>query len=85
MVNNLWWSDVEIISSGCSGPGAPHDQMPALLHPEGVYIGRYSSGVHSATCRHQALDELHAVIDRTETEAVLTVAGDLNNWTQNHL
>ncbi|KAI3372555.1 hypothetical protein L3Q82_023030 [Scortum barcoo] len=32
MVNNKWCSDVEIISTGCSpGPGAPHDQMPALL------------------------------------------------------
>ncbi|XP_034446020.1 uncharacterized protein LOC117764401 isoform X1 [Hippoglossus hippoglossus] len=56
--------------------------MPTLLHPKGVYIGRYYSGVHSATCRHQALDEPHAVINRTETsrpEAAFIVAGDFNN------
>ena len=64
-----------------SGPGAPQDQMPTVLHPEGVYIGRYNSGEHSATCRHRALDELPAVINRTETsrpEAACMVAGDFN-------
>ena len=63
-----------------SGPVAAHDQMPTLLYPKGLYIGRYNSGAHSATCRHQALDELHAVIDRTVTSrAACMVAGDFNN------
>ena len=65
-----------------SGPGAARDQKPTLLHPEGVYIGRYNSGAHSARCRRQTLDELHVVINRTETsrpEAAGMVADDFNN------
>lgn len=84
MVNNLWCSDVEIISSGCS-PDLEH----LMIRCRPYYLPRQFTSViisavyippHADT--NQALDELLAVIDRTETsrpEAAFIVAGDFNN------
>ncbi|XP_053271643.1 uncharacterized protein LOC128429835 isoform X2 [Pleuronectes platessa] len=84
MVNNLWCSDVRIISSGCT-PDLEH----LMIRCRPYYIPReFTSVVITAVYippsadTNQALDELHAVIDRTETsrpEAAFIVAGDLNN------
>ncbi|KAI3376013.1 hypothetical protein L3Q82_016545, partial [Scortum barcoo] len=54
-----------------SGPGAPHDQMPALL--SSVSLREFTSVVMTAVYvpphadTNKAMDELFGVIDRTET------------------
>ncbi len=50
--------------------------MPALLSPEGVYIGRSHSGVHFC------MEFLYGIIDKTETsrsKAAFNAVGDFNN------
>ena len=84
MVNNLWCSDVEIISLYCS-PDLEH----LMIRCRPYYIPREFTSVvvtavyippHANT--NQALDKLHAVINRTESsrpKAAFIVASDFNN------
>ncbi|XP_053290725.1 uncharacterized protein LOC128450974 isoform X2 [Pleuronectes platessa] len=84
MVNNLLCSDVEIISSGCS-PDLEHLMIrcrPYYIPSEFTSVVITAVYIRPHAHTNQALDELHAMIDRTERsrpEAAFIVAGDFNN------
>ncbi len=76
LVNNQWYSDVAVISTGCS-LDLEHLMIgchPYYLPTSSVILTAVYIPPHADT--NQALDELYGVIDRTES---CIVAGDLSN------